>query len=230
MTNRAEKIVALSKNKSVLHLGFIEHETWHDVHRRGGWLHEKIREVAREIVGFDILENEMKDIRSRFDYECFRVDVENITENILKRKFEVIVCGELIEHVSNPGRLLEGSKLYMTEESIVIITTPNPFSMQRMKLIQKNHLETEWLNKEHTMWFTFQTLKQLLDRHNFMEIKYGYYDLFPHRRSIKRLLNEILGRTRPDRQYLKKKFVYNHDGLFFVAKLKPDAGPLASVT
>lgn len=218
---RRDKIVELCAGKTVLHLGFIQHShLYEDLIKNKKWLHEQISKVAKRLVGIDYLEKDVEHIKKTYGYECYYGDVTKLDEVALNDKFEIIVCGELIEHLDNAGLMLNGIKKMMNSNSLLIITTPNPWSLQRLKLIKKGCLENEWLNKEHTCWYTYETLKQLLDRCGYCEERYDYYycheekDLISH--------DPLLGKIRN----IKRKLVLNNtkknefDGLFFVTKIK----------
>lgn len=221
MIYRKEEIMNYCKGKNVLHLGFIQH---HDLYEKKiaehDWLHEKIAQVANRVVGVDYLKNDVDIIVNKYGYEAYFADVTN-QENMLAIKdvlkeinIDVIVCGELIEHVDNPGLMLENIKMLMGDETKLIITTPNPWCSNRIRLMQSGHYEREWLNDEHVAWYSFQTLKQLLDRRGFQEVKYGYYDGENRPKclsSIKRLIKKIL----PCQCWHYPQEL--SDGLFFVA-------------
>jgi len=218
--DRIKEICRLCRERSVLHLGFVQHRLWRERLKQGRWLHSKLSLVADHLVGFDYLEEEVHAIKEEFNYECYVVDVEKIEENFLDKRFDIIVCGELIEHLSNPGKMLEGIKKFMHQRSVLIVTTPNPYSQQRIRLIQKDKLEKNWLNKEHTMWFTYETLKQLLRKHGFQEVEYKYYDIIPNRMgTVKKGIVKLITGKLFENMHLRKKFTYNHDGLFFTSKL-----------
>ncbi len=115
--------------------------------------------------------------------------------------------------------MLEGIKRFMHENSLLIITTPNPWSKNRLKLIKKGVDESKWVNPEHTCWYSFQTLKQLLGRYNYYEDYYDYFhgqtmDDFNQTFKIsffnwlKKVKDSLI--TIPD---------INYNGLFFIAKL-----------
>ncbi|WP_455577479.1 class I SAM-dependent methyltransferase [Anaerosinus sp.] len=222
MIFRKDKIIELCTNKRVLHLGFIQHSAlYEDKIKNDDWLHEKINKVALNLIGFDYLKDDVEKIKEKYGYECYWADVTNSEKmkgltNL--GAFDVVVCGELIEHVDNPGLMLENIKMFMNRESILIITTPNPWSRQRINLINNRILEEKWLNKEHVCWYSYQTLKQLLTRRCFVEKFYGYY-ISEKKEDFQELcfMDKI-------KSFFKKKFIlkkeYLFDGLFFVAKIK----------
>lgn len=219
---RKDRILELCTNKNVLHLGFIQHSHLYEkLIEDGTWLHEKINAVASRLVGIDYLENDTNKIRQKYDYEVYCCDVTQLDKLGLAEEFDVIICGELIEHLENPGLMLDTLKSYMRKDTLFIITTPNPWSKARLNLIKKGILEDTWLNKEHTCWYSFETLKQLLERKGFKEIKYDYYfgQTILDRKQRKGLLKKV--------QQVKWKIIeqfgsikkYQYDGLFFIAGL-----------
>lgn len=82
----------------------------------------------------------------------------------LEKKFDTVVCGDLIEHVTNPGALLDTISYHMDDDGTGLITTPNPFAINRFF----NIFFDGWtpINQEHTCWFCPQTIYQIVDRSN----------------------------------------------------------------
>lgn len=219
---RKDKIIELCKNKSVLHLGFIQHANlYKKLIVKGDWLHGMIAPVANHLIGIDYLEKEVQEIHATLNYECYCADVTKVDSlPELQEKFDVIVCGELIEHLVNPGLMLDFCRRFMHKNTKLIITTPNPWSKARVRLINKGILEKDWLNSEHTCWFTYQTLTQLLEGKGFIEDNYAYYlgesALKPkYQSSVLNFIRWVLFE-------LRLKFTHEHmqDGLFFVAYAK----------
>ena len=219
---RKDKIVELCSKKTVLHLGFIQHShLYKELIQKGNWLHQKINEVSAKLVGIDYLHDDVIYIQNKYDYEVYYADVTSLEKWEYNEKFDVIICGELIEHLQNPGLMLDGIKRFMSKDTILIITTPNPWSRNRLKLINKGRKEAEWLNPEHTCWFSFQTLKQLLERSGFFEANYSYY--FGETEGEEFLTNNLLLKTymKFKQQYLKRNTPeINYNGLFFQTMLK----------
>lgn len=217
---RKEKIMELCVGKNVLHLGFIQHHNLYEKKiAEGDWLHEKINSVASYLVGIDYLKDDVNVIRDKYGYDVYYADVTDIEDmrrvkDHINMSIDVIVCGELIEHVDNPGIMLENLKFFMDTDTILIITTPNPFSYHRMKLMMNGNYECEWLNKEHVSWYSYQTLKQLLDRKGYVEVDYEYYDA-ERKDKVNSKLKSIIKDIIP-----LSKWHYSQelsDGLFFIA-------------
>ncbi len=219
---RKEEIMRLCAGKRVLHLGFIQH---HDLYEKKiaekDWLHEKIASVAKTVVGLDYLKDDVDIIRDKYGYECYFADVTDVSlmQDLAESlgTFDVVVCGELIEHVDNPGLMLANIRPFLQPQGYLIVTTPNPWRYRRIRLMMKGCFEKDWLNREHVAWYSYQTLRQILERYGFRENCYDFYRAeipceIGFRERIKRGLLGIILR---DQRYFE-------DGLFFVAE-KEDA-------
>ncbi len=59
------------------------------------------------------------------DYRNINLNEEKLTDKYRAEKFDVIFCGEVIEHLFSPDSLLDEIKSLMHENSILILSTPN---------------------------------------------------------------------------------------------------------
>src|SRR3989344_3969940 len=101
-------IYPIVKGKDVLDVGCIEH----DLDRKNKeriWVHDFLRENAKNVTGIDILEDDIKKLKWQgYDVHCMNAEKFNFN-----KKFDVIFAGELIEHLSNPGLFLEKCKKHL---------------------------------------------------------------------------------------------------------------------
>ena len=102
--HRLNIIRKLCKNKHVLDLGCIDHD--YNLEKNNSWIHKNIISVAKSVVGVDYMEEDVKKL-NKLGYDVVCANVENFN---LKKKFDVIVAGELIEHLANPGKFLDSVK------------------------------------------------------------------------------------------------------------------------
>ncbi len=145
--------------KSVLDLGCIQHN-WRK-HSTKNWLHKQLKNHAKKVVGVDYLKKDTAELR-KIGYDIRYGDVENFD---LGEKFDVILAGELIEHLANPGLFLASVKKHMNSNSKLIITTPNAFALGNIfRIIRRIWKFEEPDNAEHTCWYDAVTIKQLFDR------------------------------------------------------------------
>lgn len=84
--------------------------------------------------------------------------------------FDLIVCGEVIEHLSNPGWFLK--RLRQQYEGVpLLVTVPNAFSE-----VSRQHMKggTENVNRDHVAWYSYTTLTTLLARAGYV-IRENYW-------------------------------------------------------
>jgi len=210
---RIESIVDYCKDKIVLDLGCTQHKMLGKEVNKNNWLHYRINRVAKELVGIDYLKDEVERLNKK-GYNIVYGNVEHIDDISLPIKsFDVIVCGELIEHLPNPGLFLKNVRKIMSNSTILIITTPNVYSKERIRLMQNKKYENEWLNKEHKCWFSFETLKQLLKTYNYQEIYWGYHNSsFQHDKSLIKMVKKIIN-------YKHCNQIELENGLYFISKI-----------
>ncbi|UCH88893.1 MAG: class I SAM-dependent methyltransferase [Thermoplasmata archaeon] len=125
------------------------------------WLHEMICKEAKYCLGVDKGKEELKKLKER-GYKVKYADVETMD---LGRKFDVVVAGELIEHLNNPGLFLERVNSHLKPNGIVILTTPNAFSLQTYLRVLLGM--DKMINLDHVNYYHPQTLTELLKRYNF---------------------------------------------------------------
>lgn len=192
-------------NKSVLDLGCVEHDLYRDHLKLGSWIHENIKRVAKGLVGVDMLKDEISELNN-MGYNILFGNVEDLEsiKEIEDKHFDVIVAGDLIEHLFNAGLFLKSCRSKLNTDGELIITTPNCFSIKYVVPAILNNNEV--VREDHTCWYSTKTLKQLLQMNGF-SIKEFHY-----RSDIK--VNGI-------RPFLRKKlrtiFPFLSEGLICVA-------------
>lgn len=156
--NRMDVIDPLIEGKTVLDLGCIDHDL---KQIEGPWLHRELVHRAQEVIGVDHLPQAVEAL-TRMGYKAV---CQNVEELNLGRLFNVIVAGEIIEHLNNPGLFLEGVHRHLKDDGQFILSTPNPFSIaQFFRIFKRNRIK---VNSDHTTWFDPVTLEVLLKRHGF---------------------------------------------------------------
>ena len=154
--DRAVFILQKCLDKTVLDIGCI------------GELHKKIEEVAKEVWGIDKEDSDLKNY--------WKVDIEkdgNFLKIVADKEFDIIICGEILEHLSNPGFFLEKLK---NCNCPIVITVPNAFSNGSGGWLTKGK---ECVNAEHVAWYSYYTLKNLVERYGY-KVEEFYWAGEPH--------------------------------------------------
>jgi SAM-dependent methyltransferase len=150
--------VELAKGKRVLNIGCCGS----DALVNEVTVHRSIAEVASYCVGIDIYEAGIEKMRGDGEH-VFLADGENF--ELDEKDFDLVVLGDIIEHVSNPGLVLENSNRHLKDEGGLVVSTPTPFALPLMlRIIRSSSYET---NSEHVSWFDPVMLTYLLARAGF---------------------------------------------------------------
>ena len=109
-------------------------------------LFSNLKKVAKSATGLDIESNTP---------EIIKGNAETIK---LKKKFDLVTAGDVIEHIHNPGLFLDNMHAHLKENGLLLLVTPNTKSPAY--LFFKG-------NAYHTCWYCQHTLKYLVEQHGF---------------------------------------------------------------
>lgn len=187
VNDRWDIIRELVQGKNVLDLGCVDHEADHEEGK--DWLHRKICQTAQETVGVDYAATEVARLRKK-GYQVVQGNVESLD---LGREFDVVVAGNIVEHLSNPGLFLESVKKHLKSDGVFILTTDNCYGLRSLKAITL--FDRVRPNQEHVTTMEEEVLKQLLRRHHFEILDFVYYN-GPYPNPLKKWLIDTLCRIR----------------------------------
>ena len=155
--SRREIIQEMCEGKTVLDIGCVHHDI--ENVSSANWLHGIVVEVADSTLGVDYLEGEVKALAQR-GYNVITGDVNFPLP--IERVFDVIVVGNLIEHLSSFAGLMENINRLLAADGVALISTANPFFREQyFYSALKNDI---LVNPEHTCWIDPVTLDQLSKR------------------------------------------------------------------
>jgi 2-polyprenyl-3-methyl-5-hydroxy-6-metoxy-1,4-benzoquinol methylase len=175
---RFDYVTNACRGKRVLHLGCADHPITERKLAMGALLHSALDRVAGTLYGMDVNSEAIGVLRRTGYQNLFVGDAEHLTEIIPAQDihFDVIVAGELLEHLSNPGRFLDAVKAIMDPDSQLIITTVNAFCLFRF-IYYVVHLGVERIHADHVAYYSASTLTALAQRHGFEIQDVRYYPI-----------------------------------------------------
>ncbi len=104
-------------------------------------------------------------------------NIEELVENGNLGVYDCIVCGDVIEHLSNPWKVLKGLRNHLSQGGLVIASTPN---INNWAIIY-DMLKGRWdyvpfsiLSGTHIRFFTRQTLTELFEHAGYRVLKTIY--------------------------------------------------------
>lgn len=188
---REEIILPLVVGKRVLDCGGVDHWATDKKIAEGTWLHAQIAACASSCIGVDILEEPVKRINQQGKYNFIVANVEQLP---FYEEFDVVVAGEIVEHLYNMGSFLDSVWRSLCADGYLIITTPNFHRLS--SIVYSLLLNKEVCHPEHTCYYSKQTLSYIVEKHGF--VVENHYLLSRKAKSviIEKLRNAII-RLRP---------------------------------
>lgn len=129
-------------------------------------LHFRIVEAARVAVGIDYAGEVVARLRRRYPHLDLRAcDVETVDAALAAEPpFDVVILGDLVEHLSNPGRALDGVHRVLAPGGTLLVTTPNAFGLPNLVRFASGRYRE---GADHVASYSKFTLSNLLARHGF---------------------------------------------------------------
>ncbi len=183
-----ELLESAARGRSVLDIGCVEHDATH--FDSEGWKHRWLKAAAKSIVGVDIVESGVNELNSR-GYDIRLMDATSDAD--LGSRFDVVIIGDVIEHVSRPVDLLRFAGRHVVQGGRIYVSTPNPYYFQFM--LRAARRGTMLANAEHVSWVTPTNSLELARRADLELVE--YYPIVPQTKKFRALswaLRRILGR------------------------------------
>jgi 2-polyprenyl-3-methyl-5-hydroxy-6-metoxy-1,4-benzoquinol methylase len=166
---RDSRIINMCRNKSVLHLGcvgFTDCAIEEKVRQACQSLHAAITDCAASCTGVDLDSESINQLREQGVFlNVIEGNVEHLEDMVPElRGFDVVVAGDIIEHLSNPGLMLDGIRSRLATNGRVIISTPNAFGVASWLRVLTGRFKE---GAQHVLCFNPYTLTQLVERHGY---------------------------------------------------------------
>jgi Methyltransferase domain len=162
---RNESILRICAGKTVLHLGFVDEGLLEDRLREKSWLHAKLANVAKRLVGIDISVNGVSRARELGYRDSYVGDVEKLsTVQFPRLDYDIVLAPDIIEHLANPGMFLSELQAMLTDRAVLVLTTPNALSI---KTFFYPLARTEVVHPDHNFYYSPTTLPTLLKKNGF---------------------------------------------------------------
>ena len=166
IVDREDFILDRCWSKRVLHLGCAAWPDTAELFDSGLLVHQKLEKVCAELMGIDISQEGISLLQSRGVRNLFIADASKLGDLIdsLGWTPELIVAGEIIEHMDAPGPLLREHARHIPSDCTFLITVPNAFSIKGLLHVMLGH---EKVNTDHVSYYSYATMTRLLTRFGF---------------------------------------------------------------
>ena len=163
--NRNEYLRKQVSGKTVLHIGCSDFPITKQRIHDGTLLHALIQKNAQKILGIDLSEEGIAILN-----ECGFEDVciMNAESMKLNSKFDIILAGDVLEHLNNPGLFLEKICSLLNPGGELIVGVPSALTINNLKAW---FFGWEQVHVDHTFYFSPKTLSTLCSRFNLLPTK-----------------------------------------------------------
>jgi SAM-dependent methyltransferase len=175
--SRLDKILDICRNKKVIHIGCADHLPL--IQKKiasNKWLHKLLTENTTNCIGIDINSEAISYIKDKLFIDnvyCADVEHDNM-DFILREDWDILILGEIIEHVDNPVQFLINIRnVFKDRVKEIVITAPNVLNILTIKDI-KNNIEN--INTNHNYWFSPYTLSRVVYKSGFTNIEFSFAD------------------------------------------------------
>jgi 2-polyprenyl-3-methyl-5-hydroxy-6-metoxy-1,4-benzoquinol methylase len=163
VSDRFDYLAKIVKGKRVVHIGCTDYPFTIEKYEANALLHQEIMENASDVLGVDLDEDGINFLkRNNPDWKLISLDLTQKNNCELFKGYDLVLFPEVIEHLSNPGGILDSIVSNMDSGSELVITTPNAFSW---RAFLRALFGKETLHKDHLAIYSFSTIRQLLGFH-----------------------------------------------------------------
>jgi SAM-dependent methyltransferase len=161
--DRIAHLTRVSAGRRVIHVGFVDTGCRSLQEGAGTWLHGHLDAVAADLVGIDLDEAGVADAVAA-GHRAHVADCRDpaALAALDLEPAEVVIAGEVIEHVDDPGAFLAGLHRLVAPGGRLVVTTPNAYGLLN---VVASAAGREINHPDHVVMFTWRTLTNLAARH-----------------------------------------------------------------
>lgn len=176
--DRVGYILSACQGRRVLHVGCADAPYTTKRFEAGTLLHTAIEAVAAEQYGIDLSEEGIVYLQGKGFKNLAVANVEDLHVNnpLGQNEFDVILAGEIIEHLPNPGLFLNAIKpLLKQPDGRLVLTTINATNAYRLTYLLLRGEEI--VHPDHVSYYSRKTLIKLLSLLGFEVEDFAYFDI-----------------------------------------------------
>lgn len=169
LVDRYQVIADCCRDNKVLDIGCVDHDALlqGDEER---WLHRHVVAVAKQAIGVDVDEAGVRLMRAK-GYDVIQADITGEIREVENRgPFDVIVAGEVIEHLGNPQGLFDAGARLLAPGGKLVVTTPNPYAPFRARA---GAFGRTWESVDHVIYAFPSGIAEMADRAGMRVVMYG---------------------------------------------------------
>jgi len=135
----------------------------------------RVKNPGAIITGLDVSTQVKSEAEKNLDF-FYQVDLDNDKEfPEFKQKFDIIILGDVLEHLKRPDKLLLKLSHYLQPDGNIVISIPNiaHWSIRLDLLLGRfTYQQTGILDNSHLRFFTYQSIHELIGQSGYKIIKF----------------------------------------------------------
>jgi 2-polyprenyl-3-methyl-5-hydroxy-6-metoxy-1,4-benzoquinol methylase len=124
------------------------------------------REIGYKTFGIDVIERHVEDAKNLYGLDALAID---FLEYESDEKWDVIIMGDVIEHVSDPDLALAKAESLLAEDGALWVSTP---TFESAYSIIAGHNDPMRRQQFHLNYFSRESFYALLERNNLIPVDY----------------------------------------------------------
>ena len=172
IVDRTEYLCEKARGKDVLHVGCADYPLTLERMSSSQFLHRRLTSSSRSCLGVDLSAEAIDAMKSAGMDNVVCADACALSERF-EAEFDVIVAGEVIEHIPNPGIFMEQAAQCLRPGGSLVVTVPNAFNILRLWGLLRGR---EIVHRDHCYYFSSKTLARLGELSGFRTQEVGYTD------------------------------------------------------
>ena len=176
--HREDYLVELARGRRVLNIGmggFTENPVYTDrlAEEVEDTLHGKVHAAAREVTGVDVNPHSLAIMSEALPARYVEADITDVgASETIGGAYELILLGDVIEHLDCFRSALQNLRSLLTDDGELVITTANAYNAEAiLKLV----FRYESVHEEHTCYFSYFTMRRLLEMNDLSISDFRYY-------------------------------------------------------
>ena len=138
-------------------------------------LYAKEKEFAKNIYGVELCNIENSNQTNSIFSNFIIGNIETLELPFDKNSFDVIICGDVLEHLVDPYKVLKVLKTYLKEDGVMVASIPNIREFKTMKKIffdgDFKYEDSGILDRTHLRFFTKKNIIDLFKNEGFDILK-----------------------------------------------------------
>lgn len=138
-----------------------------DIGCNTGYL-KTISDKSNVFYGLDYMKDAVKEARKAY-LDAAEYNIENLSPLPWSKKFDVIILGDVLEHINNPVEALNHFSTHLKADGYFIISVPNIANwLVRLRLLfgKFDYTESGIMDDTHIRFYTVKTTRELINDAN----------------------------------------------------------------